>query len=85
MLVLHALSGVGVLLAREGDDRRAAELLIASLEHPGMPWSYRMVAQPTLDAVVARLAPDALASARAVATSTDLDSLVEAVGRDLAS
>jgi predicted ATPase/class 3 adenylate cyclase len=85
MLVLHALSGVGVLLAQEGDDTRAAELLIASLEHPGMPWSYRMVARPTLDAVVARLAPDALASARAVATSTDLDSLVEAVRRDLAS
>jgi len=84
-LVLHALSGVGVLLAREGDDARAAELLIASLEHPGMPATYRMVAQPALDAVVARLAPEALAAAREAAASADLGSLVDAVRRDLAS
>ena len=84
-LVLHALSGVGVLLAREGDDARAAELLIASLEHPGMPATYRMVAQPTLDALAARLAPEALAAARKAAASADLASLIEAAGRDLAS
>ncbi|MFH1474467.1 MAG: tetratricopeptide repeat protein [Chloroflexota bacterium] len=84
-LVLHALSGVGVLLAREGDDARAAELLIASLEHPGMPATYRMVAQPTLDALVAQLAPAALAAAREAAASTDLETLVDAVRRDLAS
>jgi hypothetical protein len=84
MLVLHALSGVGVLLAREGDDARAAELLIASLEHPGMPSTYRMVAQPTLDALMERMDPDALAAVRAAAASTDLERLVEAVRRDLA-
>jgi predicted ATPase/class 3 adenylate cyclase len=83
-LVLHALSGVGVLLAHQGDDARAAELLIASLEHPGMPATYRMVAQPTLDAIVVRLAPEALAAARAAAASADLVSLVDAVRRDLA-
>jgi predicted ATPase len=84
-LVLHALSGVGVLLARQGDDARAAELLIATLEHPGMPATYRMVAQPTLDAIEARLAPEALEAAREVAAAADLGSLVDAVRRDLAS
>jgi len=85
MLVLHALSGVGVLLAHQGDEARAAELLIASLEHPGMPPTYRMVAQPILDAIVARLTPEALAAAREAAASVDLESLIEAVRRDLAS
>jgi len=84
MLVLHALSGVGVLLAGEGDDARAAELLIATLEHPGMPSTYRMVAQPTLDAIMAPLTPEALAAAREAATSADLGSLIDAVRRDLA-
>jgi tetratricopeptide (TPR) repeat protein len=84
-LVLQALSGVGVLLARQGDDARAAELLIASLEHPGMPATYRMVAQPTLDAIEARLAPEALAAAREAAARADLESLIDAVLRDLAS
>jgi len=73
------------LLARQGDDARAAELLIASLEHPGMPATYRMVAQPTLDAIEARLAPEALAAAREAAARADLESLIDAVLRDLAS
>jgi predicted ATPase/class 3 adenylate cyclase len=81
MLLLHALSGIGVLLARQGADRRAAELLIASLEHPGMPSTYRMVAQPTLDEITSRLAPEELAAARSAAASADLDRLVEAVRR----
>ena len=84
-LTLQALSGVGVLLAHQGDDARAAQLLIASLEHPGMPSTYRMVAQPTLDTIAARLAPEALAAARQAAASVDLESLIEAVRRDLAS
>jgi hypothetical protein len=84
-LALHALSGVGVLLARQGDDARAAELLIATLQHPGMPAIYRMVAQPTLDAIEARLTPEVLAAAREAAAKADLETLVDAVRRDLAS
>jgi ATP/maltotriose-dependent transcriptional regulator MalT len=84
-LALQALSGVGVLLARQGDDARAAELLIATLEHPGMPAFDRMVAQPTLDSLAARLPPEVMRAAREAAASTDLASLVDAVRRDLAS
>jgi hypothetical protein len=50
-----------------------------------MPSTYRMVAQPTLDELTARLAPEALAAARAAAASVDLASRVEAVRRDLTS
>jgi tetratricopeptide (TPR) repeat protein len=84
-LALHALSAVGVLLARRGDDARAAELLIATLEHTAMPAAYRVVAQPTLDELAARMAPETLAAARAAAAAADLEAVIEEVRRDLAS
>jgi predicted ATPase len=74
-LLLHALSGVGVLLYREGD-MRAAGVLTFCLGHEAMPATYRDVAQPTLDELEKRLDPDDLSSAREVAASTDLDELV---------
>ena len=77
-LLLHALSGVGVLLAREGDDRGAAEVLFFSLGHEAMPASYRQVAKPTLEEVEARLEAEELASAREAAAGLDLDELVSA-------
>jgi tetratricopeptide (TPR) repeat protein len=75
-LLLHALSGVGVLLAREGEDRAAAEVLIFSLGHEGMPATYRQVAEPVLEELQAKLDPEELASAREVAAGLDLDELV---------
>jgi tetratricopeptide (TPR) repeat protein len=75
-LLLHALSGVGVLLAREGKDRDAAEVLLFSLEHEAMPATYRLVAEPTLDELRAKLDPEDLASAREAALGLDLEELV---------
>ena len=75
-LVLHALSGVGVLSAREGDERRAAEVLFFSLGHEAMPATYRQVAGPTLDDLEAKLDPQELAAAREAAASMDLGELV---------
>ena len=75
-LLLHAISGVGVLLAREGEDRDAAEVLFFSLGHEAMPATYRQVAQPTLDELQAKLDPEDLASAREAAAGLDLDELV---------
>ena len=66
-LLLHAISGVGVLLAREGEDRDAAEVLFFSLGHEAMPATYRQVAEPTLDELRAKLDPEELASAREAA------------------
>lgn len=73
-LLLHALSGVGVLLAREGADRRAAEVLLFSMGHEAM--AYRHVAEPTLDELLDRLDPEELAAAREAAAAIDLDELV---------
>jgi len=75
-LLLHALSGVGVLLAREGEDRDAAEVLFFSLGHEAMPATYRQVAEPTLDELQAKLDPEELESAREAAAGLDLDELV---------
>jgi predicted ATPase/class 3 adenylate cyclase len=75
-LLLHALSGVGVLLAREGKDRDAAEVLFFSLEHEAMPATYRLVAEPTLDELRTKLDSKELASAREAAAGLDLDELV---------
>jgi predicted ATPase/class 3 adenylate cyclase len=75
-LLLHALSGVGVLLVREGEDRDAAEVLLFSLGHEAMPATYRQVAEPALDELKAKLDPEELASAREVAAGLDLDELV---------
>jgi hypothetical protein len=83
-LVLHALSGAGVLLAREGHAARAAQILLFSLNHPSMPASYRMVAQPDLDALEVELLPEDFAAAREVAATAPLDEFVQTVRRDLA-
>ncbi len=84
-LVLHALSGAGVLLAREGATARAAQILLFSLNHPGLPPAYRMVAQPDLDALEAQLPPDDFAAAKETAATADLEELVAGVRRDLDS
>jgi predicted ATPase/class 3 adenylate cyclase len=75
-LLLHALSGIGVLLCREGADRRGAAMLMFCLEHEAMPATYRLVAQPTLDELRERLDSEELAAARQAAAGLDLDELV---------
>jgi predicted ATPase/class 3 adenylate cyclase len=77
-LLLHALSGMGVLLVREGRDREAAEVLFFSLGHEAMPATYRQVAEPALHEVEAKLDPAELASARDAAAGLELEELVSA-------
>lgn len=80
-LALLALSGIGILLAREGDERRAAELLSFALHHPGLPPAYFLAAQPELDRLEVELPPEELAAAREAAGAAELDDLVEAALR----
>ncbi len=61
----------GVLLAREGEEVRAAELLTFVLGSPGFPPFYFITARPELDRLEAELAPEQLASARAAARAAD--------------
>lgn len=77
-LALLALSGVGVLLAREGEERRGAELLTFVLGSPGMPAFYFITARPELDRLEAALAPDELAAVRTAAGSKDVEAVVTA-------
>jgi predicted ATPase/class 3 adenylate cyclase len=75
-LALLALSGVGVLLAREGEERRAAELLTFVFGYPGFPPFYFLTAQPELDRLEVKLAPEELAATRAAAKSADLEAML---------
>ena len=75
-LLLHALSGVGVLLARQGQQQAAAEVLFYSVGHEAMPATYRHVVEPTLDELQAKLDPEELASARQATAGLELDELV---------
>ena len=73
-----------MLLAREGNTTRAAQILLFSLNHLGLPPAYRMAAQPDLDALEAELLPEDLAAAKQAAATAELEDVVEAVWRDLA-
>jgi predicted ATPase/class 3 adenylate cyclase len=85
-LMLLALSGIGVLLAREGHERRAAEVLTFVLRFPGFPPFYFATAQPELERLERELPPGDLAGAREAAAGADLDDLVaEALGDRVAT
>ena len=75
-LALLALSGVGVLLAREGEERRAVELLTFVFGYPGFPPFYFITAQPELDRLEGELAPAELAAARGAAKTADLEAML---------
>jgi tetratricopeptide (TPR) repeat protein len=77
-LALLALSGVGVLLAREGEHSRAYELLTFVFGYPGFPPFYFISARPELDRLEAELAPQELAAAREAAHAADLQAVVMA-------
>jgi tetratricopeptide (TPR) repeat protein len=84
-LALLSLSGVGVLLAQQGEQRRAAELLTFVLSYPGFPPYYFITAQPELDRLEAELAPEELATAREAAEATDLEAVTAAAEDVLAA
>jgi tetratricopeptide (TPR) repeat protein len=75
-LALIALSGVGVLLAREGEERRAAELLTFVFGYPGFPPIYLIMVQPELDRLEAELPAEELAAAREAAEGEDFETVV---------
>jgi tetratricopeptide (TPR) repeat protein len=83
-LALLALSGVGVLLAREGENRRAYELLRFVFDYPGFPPLYFITAKPELDRLEAELAPEELAAAGEAARAADFDTVVAAAEQVLA-
>ncbi|MBA3716676.1 MAG: hypothetical protein H0W87_00395 [Actinobacteria bacterium] len=77
-LALLGLSGVGVLLARDGEERRAAELLTFVFGYPGFPPFYFITARPELERLEAELPPAELAAAREAAGAADFETVVAA-------
>jgi predicted ATPase/class 3 adenylate cyclase/tetratricopeptide (TPR) repeat protein len=75
-LALLALSGVGVLLARQGEERRAAELLAFVLGYPGFPPFYFITSHPELERLEAELPPAELAAVREAASASDFETAV---------
>jgi len=78
-LQLLALSGIGALLAKQGDSERAALLLTFALGHEQLPAAYGFAARPALDALEATLPPEELAEVRKAAAAASLDELVSDV------
>jgi len=80
-LELLALSGIGALLAEEGEGQRAAVLLTFALGHEHLPAAYSFAARPALERLEAELPAEELAAAQEAASAADLDALVaEALG-----
>jgi tetratricopeptide (TPR) repeat protein len=77
-LALLALSGVGVLLARDGEESRAVELLTFVFGCAGFPPFYFITARPELDRLEAELAPEERDAAREAAQAADFDAVVAA-------
>jgi predicted ATPase/class 3 adenylate cyclase/tetratricopeptide (TPR) repeat protein len=75
-LELLALSGIGALLAEDGDRNRAAVLLTFALGHEQLPAAYGFAARPALGALEASLSPEELAQVREAAAAASLDELV---------
>jgi predicted ATPase len=75
---LLALSGVGVLLALEGQKSHACELLTFVFGYPGFPPFYFITARPELDRLEAELPPEELAAAREAAQAADFEAVVAA-------
>lgn len=84
-LALLALSGVGVLLAREGEKSRAFELLTFVFGYPGFPPFYFITARPELDRLECELAPEELAAAHDAAHAADFEAVVTAAQQVLAA
>jgi predicted ATPase/class 3 adenylate cyclase len=78
-LELLALSGMGALLAEQGESERAATVLTFALGHEQLPGAYGFAAKPALDRLKAELPADQLAAAREAATTSDLADLVREV------
>ena len=75
-MALLAVSGVGVLLARERDARRAAELLTFVFGYPGFPPFYFITARPDLERLEVELSADELAAARESAAAASFEAVV---------
>lgn len=80
-LILYSLAGKACLLAEEGKEAEAVELLTLVEEHPQTPTTYLDSAERWFSGIETRLPRAALAAARERGGASELDAIVDAVLR----
>lgn len=78
-LVLYSLAGIAFVLAEEGYKELAVAIFIFVIEHPGIPSSYRVIAQEGLTDIVAELPADKLAAAKERGKAYQIEELLESI------
>ena len=78
-LILYSLAGMASLLAEEGEEARAVELLTFVEQHPQTPPTYLDIAGRWFSDMETRLPPDARSAARERGKASELEVIVEAV------
>jgi hypothetical protein len=81
-LILYSLAGMASLLAEEGKEVQAVELLALVEEHPQTPPTYLDIAERWFSDMETRLPREALSAARDRGGASELKAIVEAVLRD---
>ena len=76
---LYALIGMAAVLAREGEDAHAAEILAFALHHRFTPALFRDIAERELAGLASRLPAEVLAEAQGRGQTSTLEQIVEAV------
>jgi predicted ATPase/DNA-binding SARP family transcriptional activator len=80
-LILYSLAGIACLLAEEGKEAQAVELLTFVEEHPQTPPTYLDAAARWFTDIETRLPRAALSAARERGAASELDAIVDAVLR----
>lgn len=81
-LILYSLAGRACLLAEEGEEAQAVELLTLVEEHPQTPPIYLDIAARWFSDIETRLPSDTLSVARERGGASELEGVVEAVLRE---
>jgi tetratricopeptide (TPR) repeat protein len=81
-LILYSLAGMACLMAEEGKEAQAVELLAFVEEHPQTPPTYLDIAGRWFSGIKSGLAQEALSAARERGAASELDAIVGAVLRD---
>jgi hypothetical protein len=81
-LILYSLAGTACLMAEEGKEAQAVELLAFAEEHPQTPPIYLEIAERRFIDIETRLPRAALSTARERGAASELEAVVGAVLRE---
>jgi serine/threonine protein kinase/tetratricopeptide (TPR) repeat protein len=78
-LVLYSLIGIAAMLGEEDNQEQAVAIFVFVIEHPGTPYSYRVIAQEGLSDIEAELPEDILAAAKEQGKAYEIKELLESI------